>query len=84
MIRNEFIEVHINEATGGIARIKQFGRQPNRLSQQLAFRFPRERIVAGPNGETDRAHLLFADALHVDCGHVERARARARSSRPAR
>jgi alpha-mannosidase len=43
MIRNEFIEVHINEATGGIARIKQYGRKPNRLSQQLAFRFPRER-----------------------------------------
>jgi alpha-mannosidase len=51
MIRNEFIEVHINEATGGIARIKQFGRQPNRLSQQLALRFPRERTVAGPDGE---------------------------------
>ena len=43
MIRNEFIEVHINETTGGIARIKQYGRKPNRLSQQLAFRFPRER-----------------------------------------
>jgi alpha-mannosidase len=51
MIRNEFIEVHVNEATGGIARIKQFGRQPNRLSQQLALRFPRERTVTGPSGE---------------------------------
>ncbi len=43
MIRNEFIEVHVNEATGGIARIKEYGRKPNRLSQQIAFRFPRER-----------------------------------------
>jgi alpha-mannosidase len=43
MIRNEFIEVHVNETTGGISRVKQFGRKPNRLSQQLAFRFPRER-----------------------------------------
>ena len=43
MIRNEFIEVYVNEATGGIGRIKQYGRKPNRLSQQLAFRFPRER-----------------------------------------
>jgi alpha-mannosidase len=52
MIRNEFIEVHINEATGGIARIKEFGRKPNRLSQQLALRFPRERTIAGSNDET--------------------------------
>jgi alpha-mannosidase len=43
MIRNEFIEVYVNEATGGIGRIKQYGRKPNRLSQQLAFRFARER-----------------------------------------
>jgi alpha-mannosidase len=43
MIRNEFIEVYVNEATGGIGRIKQYGRKPNRLSQQLAFRFSRER-----------------------------------------
>jgi alpha-mannosidase len=57
MIRNEFIEVHINEATGGIARIKEYGRKPNRLSQQLALRFPRERTVAGPTGEpTERTY----------------------------
>jgi alpha-mannosidase len=56
MIRNEFIEVHINEATGGIGRIKQFGRQPNRLSQQLALRFPRERIVAGAGGDDERTY----------------------------
>lgn len=43
MLRNEYFEVHLNEETGGIARIKQYGRSPNRLSQQLAFRFPRER-----------------------------------------
>ena len=43
MIRNEFIEVYMNEATGGIGRIKQYGRKPNRLSQQLALRFARER-----------------------------------------
>ena len=54
MIRNEFIEVHINEATGGIGRIKEFGRKPNRLSQQLAFRFGRERTIAGPDGDAER------------------------------
>jgi alpha-mannosidase len=53
MIRNEFIEVHVNEATGGIARVKEYGRKPNRLSQQLAFRFPRERTPrAAASGES--------------------------------
>ncbi len=43
IIRNELFEVHINEATGSIARVKGYGRSPNRLSQQIGFRFPRER-----------------------------------------
>ena len=45
LLRNEFFEEHINPQTGGIERIKGYGRQPNVLSQQLAFRFPRERTV---------------------------------------
>jgi alpha-mannosidase len=62
MIRNEFIEVHVNEATGGISRIKQFGRKPNRLSQQLAFRFPRERTprVTGDAAATQE-HTFYSD-----------------------
>jgi alpha-mannosidase len=47
LLRNEFFEVHLNESTGGIGKLKEYGRQPNRLSQQLAFRFPRERTVPG-------------------------------------
>ncbi len=62
MIRNEFIEVHINEATGGISHVKEFGRKPNRLSQQLALRFRRERVVAGPNGEP--AERTFYSQMH--------------------
>ena len=45
MLRNEFFEVHLNEETGGISQLKGFGRKPNRLSQQIAFRFPSERIT---------------------------------------
>ncbi|MBM3970072.1 MAG: hypothetical protein FJ302_09445 [Planctomycetes bacterium] len=45
MLRNEFFEVHISPKTGGIQRLKEYGRKPNRLSQQLAFRFPRERVI---------------------------------------
>jgi len=51
LLRNEFFEVYINEETGGIAEIKEYGRRPNRLSQQIAFRFPRERTVSIGEGE---------------------------------
>jgi len=41
-LQNEFFEVYISDVTGGLQRIKKHGRQPNRLSQQLAYRFARE------------------------------------------
>jgi len=45
LLRNEFFEVHLSEDTGGIRTIKGYGRTPNRLSQQLTFRFTRERTI---------------------------------------
>ncbi|MFN0053981.1 MAG: hypothetical protein ACKV0T_17520 [Planctomycetales bacterium] len=51
LLRNEFFEVHLNEKTGGIARLKAYGRSPNRLSQQLNYRFARERTITTRNGE---------------------------------
>lgn len=61
MIRNEFIEVHLNESTGGIARIKQYGRRPNRLSQQLALRFPRERTPRVAPDSPAREPTFYSD-----------------------
>ncbi|MAG94740.1 MAG: hypothetical protein CMJ48_13500 [Planctomycetaceae bacterium] len=51
ILRNEFFEVHLSETTGGIQRLKGYGRSPNRLSQQLAFRFPNERTISAGQGE---------------------------------
>ncbi|WP_166819793.1 glycoside hydrolase family 38 N-terminal domain-containing protein [Thalassoroseus pseudoceratinae] len=57
VLRNEFFEVSINPTTGGIARIKNYGRVPNRLSQQLAYRFPHERqIPVGDDGYTEPSY----------------------------
>ncbi|MEZ6055117.1 MAG: hypothetical protein R3C01_00290 [Planctomycetaceae bacterium] len=42
-LRNDLFEVTLSERTGGIASIKPYTRGPNRLSQQLALRFPREK-----------------------------------------
>ncbi|MEZ6053272.1 MAG: hypothetical protein R3C02_18095 [Planctomycetaceae bacterium] len=51
ILRNEFFEVQINEVTGGIGQLKTYRRGPKRLSQQLAFRFPREQTVTVGEGE---------------------------------
>jgi alpha-mannosidase len=56
LLRNEFFEVHLNASTGGIAQIKGYGRSPNRLSQQLNYRFSRERTVTV--GEGDKAEQI--------------------------
>lgn len=47
VLRNEFFEVYLNSETGGVGKLKAYGRTPNRLSHQLAFRFPRERKLPG-------------------------------------
>jgi len=59
LLRNEFFEVHVNPDTGGIERIKGYGRQPNLLSQQLAFRFPREYKVATGDDDPAKAGTTF-------------------------
>lgn len=53
LLRNEQFEVHIHDQTGGIARIKGHGRSPTRLSQQLTFRYPKERRYHVPIPGTD-------------------------------
>lgn len=50
LLRNEFFEIHINEGTGGIGKIKGYGRAPNRLSQQINYRFSRERTIPDDQG----------------------------------
>ena len=50
-LQNEFFEVYINETTGGLQRLKNHGRSPNRLSQQLAFRFSRELTIQRQDGD---------------------------------
>lgn len=72
LLQNEFFEVHINEQTGGISRIKEYGRHPNRLSQQLAFRFPRERTFLVQTEDSQREEQSYysemqCESLEVTC-----------------
>jgi len=50
-LRTDVFEVELSNATGGIAQIRTYRRSPNRLSQQLAFRFPHERTFKTTVGD---------------------------------
>jgi alpha-mannosidase len=69
VLRNEFFEVHISEATGGIAYVKGYGRSPKRLSQQLAFRFPRKRQVRQTEWGDDTSYYseMRASSVKLTC-----------------
>ncbi len=67
-LRNEFFEVHINPTTGGISRIKEYGRKPNRLSQQLAFRFPSERLIPGEDEGRNENRSYYSE---MRCRNIE-------------
>lgn len=45
LLKNEWFEVAINDQTGGIGHIRLHEQRAKRLSQQLSFRFPRERTI---------------------------------------
>lgn len=45
ILRTEWFEVVINSQTGGIGHIRLHDERSKRLSQQLCFRFPRERTI---------------------------------------
>ncbi len=38
LLRNEFLEAHIDPATGGLRAVGDYGKRGNRMSQQLAYR----------------------------------------------
>jgi alpha-mannosidase len=69
VLRNEFFEVHVNEETGGIGYIKGYGRSPKRLSQQLAFRFPRKRTVRQGEWGDDQTYYsaMRGRSLELTC-----------------
>ncbi len=47
VLRNELVEVHLSELTGGIKGVFVAGRRERRVSQQLAFRLPQPRPKPG-------------------------------------
>jgi len=61
LLRNDFFEVLLSEATGGLRQLKNYGRSPNRLSQQLSFRFPRERKLPTDNPDEPESKSYYGE-----------------------
>lgn len=68
VLRNEFFEVHISEDTGGILQVKEYGRRPNRLSQQLAFRYLHERTVPPADPDAKPTRTFYSE---MRCRKIE-------------
>jgi alpha-mannosidase len=65
VLRNEFFEVMLSDVTGGIAQIRTFKRSPNRLSQQLALRYPRERTITTGEGEQAESYKSYYTEMQL-------------------
>ena len=58
LLRNEWFEVAVHDLTGGISHIRLHNQRAKRLSQQLSFRFPRERTIGSGD---DAVKTQYAD-----------------------
>jgi alpha-mannosidase len=54
LLRNDFFEVMLHPERGGIASLRTYGRSPNLLSEQVSFRFPKQRTWHVGEGEDRR------------------------------
>ncbi len=70
LLRNEFFEVGVSEATGGIAHIKTYSRSPNRLSHQLAYRFPKVRKLKNPDAPDEPATDSYYSEMRMTGSQV--------------
>ena len=65
-LNNDFIEVKLSEQTGGIADVRAAGFNGNRLSQQLAHRFPTARTVTVGEGEEADEESTYYSVMVCD------------------
>jgi alpha-mannosidase len=65
VLRNEFFEVQLSDVTGGIAQIRTYRRSPNRISQQVAYRFPSERTITVGSGDQQEVYKTYYSAMRM-------------------
>ncbi len=64
VLRNEFFEAVIHDATGGLQAIHTYGSRGNRMSQQLAMCYGRRFDPQNPHSDYS---VMVADSLEVTC-----------------
>ena len=69
-LRNDFFEVNLSNVTGGIASVQTFRRSPNRISQQLAYRFGQEKIKAVETEHGRETSRTFYSEMHCTSAKV--------------
>ena len=65
LLRNDQFEVRLSDTTGGIAQIGTYRRSPNRLSQQIAIRFPHEKTIHVGEGEERETYTTYYTAMQL-------------------
>lgn len=65
VLRNELFEVRMSDVTGGIAGIHTYRRSPNRISQQIALRFGREKVVTAHDGDEPQTYKTFYTSMQL-------------------
>lgn len=65
LLRNDLLEVALSDVTGGIGQIRTYQRGGNRLSQQLAYRFPRERTITIGEGEDAERYRSYYSEMRL-------------------
>jgi alpha-mannosidase len=70
LLRNELFEVLLSDITGGISQIRTRRRSPNRISQQLAFRFPRERTITSGEGPQAESYKSYYSEMRLSEANI--------------
>jgi alpha-mannosidase len=70
LLRNDFLEVALSEVTGGIGQIRTYQRGGNRISQQLAYRFQRERTITVGEGEQAETYKSYYSEMLMRSSRV--------------
>ncbi|WP_075091446.1 hypothetical protein [Planctomyces sp. SH-PL14] len=69
-VRNELFEVVLSDVTGGISQVRTYHRSPNRVSQQLAFRFSRERTINVGEGDEAQSYKTYYSEMQMTGSRV--------------
>lgn len=65
LLRNDLFEVLLSDVTGGIGQIRTYERSPNRISQHIAYRFPRERTITIGQGEDAEQYKSYYSEMRL-------------------